>query len=156
VTLPTGEGVARQAVLVPGTKTGDARVVSLNAEAVRVLRAWRKVQAEERLAIGAGYADHGLIFCRVHGRPYAPELFSRQFERRIRKPDLDGVQKIRLHDLRHTWATLALEAGVDIAVVSKQLGHSSPTVTWNTYTHVRQAMTTNAAERVAEVLFGAS
>ncbi len=64
-------------------------------------------------------------------------------------------QTIRLHDLRHTWATLALEAGVDVAVVSKRLGHSSPVVTWQTYQHVRQGMQTDAAERVAGLIFGA-
>jgi integrase len=49
-------------------------------------------------------------------------------------------------DLRHTWATLALEAGADVAVVSKRLGHSSPVITWNTYQPVRQGVQTDAAE----------
>ncbi|MGH9249172.1 MAG: tyrosine-type recombinase/integrase, partial [Acidimicrobiales bacterium] len=55
---------------------------------------------------------------------------------------------------RHTWATLALEAGVDVAVVSKQLGHASPTITWGVYQHVRKGMRANAAETVADLIFG--
>ena len=62
-----------------------------------------------------------------------------------------------------TWSTssggslrLALEAGVDVAVVSKQLGHSSPMVTWTTYQHVRKGMQTDAAERVASAIFDRS
>ena len=56
--------------------------------------------------------------------------------------------------MRHTWATLALEAGVDVAVVSKRLGHSSPVITWQTYQHLSQGMQTDAAERVADAIFG--
>lgn len=52
------------------------------------------------------------------------------------------------HDLRHTWATLALVAGVDVKIVSERLGHSSPMITWQTYQHAIGGMQTDAAERV--------
>jgi integrase len=51
-------------------------------------------------------------------------------------------------------ATLALEAGVDVTVVSKQLGHASPTITWDVYQHVRKGMRANAADTVADLIFG--
>lgn len=90
----------------------------------------------------------------LDGRPFHPEAFSKTFDRRLRLAAFADLPTIRLHDLRHTWATLALEAGVDIAVVSKRLGHSSPVITWQTYQHVRKGMQSDAAERVANAIFG--
>lgn len=55
--------------------------------------------------------------------------------------------------MRHTWATLALLAGVDVRIVSERLGHSSPMVTWQTYQHVIQGMQADAADRVAALVF---
>jgi integrase len=139
---------------VPGTKGGDARVIELDTHTVATLKAWRKAQAAERLLLGAGYEDNGLVFPRHDGRPFHPGRFTRAFDRRVRQQPFAHLPTIRLHDLRHTWATLALEAGVDVAVVSKRLGHSSPVVTWGTYQHVRQRLQTDAAERVAASIFG--
>jgi integrase len=64
------------------------------------------------------------------------------------------LPRIRLHDLRHTWATLALIAGVDIRMVSERLGHSSILVTSQTYQHVRKGMQAGAAQKVADLIFG--
>jgi integrase len=58
------------------------------------------------------------------------------------------------HDLRHTRATLALAAGVDVAIVSRRLGHGSPSTTCATYRHVVAGMQTDAAEKVAALIFG--
>lgn len=154
VPLPKAGGVGREGRIVQGTKGGDARVIELDQRTVTMLKAWRKLQAAERLSLGAGYADHGLVFPRHDGRPQHPEAFSKTFDRRLRQEAFADLPTIRLHDLRHTWATLALEAGVDVAVVSKRLGHSSPVVTWSTYQHVRKHMQTDAAERVAASIFG--
>ena len=78
------------------------------------------------------------------------------FDRTVtRSPYCDELPRIRLHDLRHTWATLALVAGVDVRIVSERLGHSSPLVTWQTYQHVIQGMQADAADRVAALVFGA-
>lgn len=156
IPLPKANGVGREARIVSGTKGGDARVIQLDRHTVDALRSWRKVQASERLLLGEGFQDNGLIFPTPDGRPQHPEAFSKTFDRRVRQPTFSDLPTIRLHDLRHTWATLALEAGVDVAVVSKRLGHSSPIVTWGTYQHVRQGMQTDAAERVAAAIFGTS
>ena len=86
------------------------------------------------------------MFPRPDVRPFHPEAFSKTFVRRLRKEAFADLPTIRLHDLRHTWATLALEAGVYVAVVSKQLGHASPTITWSVYQHVQG----NAGERCRE------
>lgn len=154
IPLPKAGGVGREGRIVPGTKGGDARVIELDRRTVTMLRTWRKAQAAERLALGVDYDDHGLVFPRPDGRPFHPEAFSKTFDRRVRQAGFADLPTIRLHDLRHTWATLALEAGVDVAVVSKRLGHSAPVITWQTYQHVRKGMQTDAAERVADAIFG--
>ncbi len=108
-------------------------------------------ESEERLAVGTGWHEGDFVFTLPDGRPYHPERFSREFDRRVERHRLP---RIRLHDLRHTCATVALAAGVDAKVVSERLGHTSPTVTWSTYQHVTPAMATDAAERVAALIFG--
>ena len=138
----------------PRTKSDKPRVIELDSETVAELRRWRADQARERLLLGEDYHDHGLVFCFADGRPYNPERFSREFDRRLARPPFrDALPKIRLHDLRHTWATLALVAGVDVKIVSERLGHSSPMITWQTYQHVIVGMQTDAAERVASLIF---
>lgn len=72
----------------------------------------------------------------------------------MRQSRFAELPTIRLHDLRHTWATLA--AGVDVAIVSKRLGHGSPATTWQTYQHVVSGMQADAAEKVAALIFGTS
>jgi integrase len=65
-----------------------------------------------------------------------------------------GVPKIRLYDLRHTYATLALQARVHPKVVQERLGHSSISVTLDTYSHAVPAIESEAAERVASLFIG--
>ncbi len=137
--------------IAPSTKTGRGRRVDLDQRTVGVLRTHKAAQAEERLLMGAGYRDHGLVFALPDGRPYNPEYVSREFSRRVART---SVPRIRLHDLRHTWASLALAEGVDVKVVSERLGHSSTTITRDIYQHVTPAMASEAAEKVASVIFG--
>jgi integrase len=151
LTKPSGRG--REGRIVPRTKSERPRVIELDGPTIAALRSWRAQQARERLMIGDGYEDHGLVFCRPTGRPYHPEAFSKAFDRKVRHAAFADLPTIRLHDLRHTWATLALVAGVDVKIVSERLGHASPLITWQTYQHVIMGMQTDAAERVAALIF---
>jgi hypothetical protein len=126
------------------TKTGKSRSIELDARTIATLRAWKARQLRERLLMGVGYNDEGYVFTHPDGQPYHPKRFSREFDRAIARYGLD---RVRLHDLRHTWATLALEAGVHPKIVSEHLDHSSTTITLDTYSHVTQAMASDAAER---------
>ena len=128
--------------------------MELDAATVGLLRTWRARQAEERLLVGAAYDDHDLVFCRPDGQPYHPEAFSKTFARRLTQAAFVELPTVRLHDLRHSWATLALVAGVDVKIVSERLGHASPLITWQTYQHVIKGMQSDAAERVAALIFG--
>ena len=72
----------------------------------------------------------------------------------FRKVLMAGLPKLRFHDLRHTFATLALQNGVDVKTVSGMLGHFSAGFTLDTYAHVTTAAQKKAAETMGEVLAG--
>jgi integrase len=122
------------------------RSVALDQNTVAVLREWRVRQAEERLAAGPAWEDTGYVFTREDGRYVHPDTFSYWFERHLRRHKL---RQIRFHDLRHTHASLALQAGVSAKVVCDRLGHSSVAFTLDVYSHVVPALQEDAAERVA-------
>ena len=100
---------------------------------VHALRSSRKAQRQERLQLGAAWQDSGFVFVREDGAPYHPERLIVMFKRLSRAA---GLPVIRLHDLRHTAATLALAAGVHPKIVQERLGHSSINITLDTYSHV--------------------
>jgi len=135
----------------PKTHKGR-RTVPLASQTVAALKAHRAQQTSEKLAIGPGnYHDHDLVFAAADGAPLDPESVSLVFDRRVRK---SGLPRIRLHDLRHTWATLALQAGVPVKVVSEILGHASVSITYDVYSHVIPSMAEDAAAKVAALVFG--
>lgn len=126
------------------------RSVALDAGSVAVLRRWRAQQAQERLVAGAAWQDTGLVFTREDGRHLHPDTFCVWFGKHLQRA---GLRRIRFHDLRHTHASLALQAGVSAKVVSDRLGHSSVAFTLDVYSHVVPALQEAAAESVA-ALFG--
>jgi integrase len=133
----------------PKTEHGR-RNVELDPGTVTALREHRKRQLEERLAWGPAYWDEpDLVFRRENGEPLWPRTFSRAFEQHIREA---GLPVIRLHDLRHTHATLALHAGVHPKVVSERLGHSTVAITLDIYSHAVPAMQADAAAKVAALV----
>ncbi len=140
---------------LPKTKRGH--MVLLDPGTVGMLRRWRPRQAEEKLLVGAGYRDEDFVFCHPDGSVYDPDRFSREFLRKQVQynrahPD-EPLPRLVLHGLRHTWATLALNEGIDIQIVSERLNHSSTHVTREIYTHVTPPMQSDAAERVAARIF---
>lgn len=132
----------------PKTAKGR-RLVALDEACVTALRAHRARQLGERLALGAGYADSDLVVCTVTGEPLHPKTFSYYFRRAARRT---GLPPIRLHDLRHTHATLALRAGVHPRVVQERLGHANVSITLDTYSHVDLDMQAAAARQVAALV----
>ncbi len=132
-------------------KSHGARVIDLDAQTVSQLRAHRWRQDEERAEWGVDYQDHDLIAAKENGEPIHPHTFSQAFERLNEK---HGLRKIRLHDLRHTHATLALKAGVPVKVISERLGHESPAFTLKQYAHVIPGMQAEAAAQIACLVDG--
>lgn len=134
----------------PKTAKGR-RSVALDAATVDTLRAHRKQQLEERVAWGPDWQETGLVFTREDGSEIHPERFTSWFEQLSRDA---GLPRIRLHDLRHSYATAALGAGIPAKVVSERLGHASIAITLDTYSHVLPALQEDAASVVASVILG--
>ncbi len=133
----------------PKTDKGR-RSISLDPATVAVLRSHRQRQTNERLLMGTAYQDQDLVFTRPDGRPIHPEYVSRRFSRLVAGSELP---RIRLHDLRHTHATMALVAGVATLVVSERLGHSAISVTSDIYQQVLPSLEEEAAVKVAALVF---
>lgn len=126
----TGKGLV---IVRPKSRAGR-RVISLPGPLVDALRAHRAAQAEERLAAGSLWRnEHGLVFIQLTGRPVDP---SRDYQDWQQLLVAAGVRKPRLHDARHTAASLLLAQGVPARVVMEMLGHSQITLTLGTYSHV--------------------
>lgn len=134
----------------PKTDAGR-RSVPLDASLVAMLKSHKARQAAERLAAGPAYTDLGYVAADELGEPYHPEHFSTRFETLIEKA---GQRAVRLHDTRHTAASLMLGAGVPVKVVSEMLGHSSPTITLNIYQHTVPSMAKEAGEALSASLLG--
>lgn len=89
------------------------------------------------------------MVCAEDGGPIHPQSFSQAFDRAAARA---GLRKIRLHDLRHTHATIAVKAGVPLKVISERLGHESPAFTLRQYAHVVPGMQAEAAALIAAAL----
>ena len=133
----------------PKTASGEARRVDLGDRGIGVLLAHELNQAEHRAALGDGYTDHDLVFARPNGNPLAPEQVSKTFATIVRD---SGLRRVRIHDLRHGRASTLLAAGADLAVVSKMLGHSSLTLTADTYSHLLNGVGRQAANAADALL----
>ncbi len=134
-----------------GEPKSDAggRTVTLDAATVRTLESWRKKQVAERLVWDGTWIRSGRIFTHEDGSELHPAEVTKHFNRLVERA---GLPPIRLHDLRHGSATLALDAGVDIKVVQDELGHASSTLTRDTYTSVSPRLAREAAEKTASMV----
>lgn len=131
----------------PKTARGR-RNVALDVTTRDALREHRDPQIRERESVE--YVDHDLVFAHEDGTALNPEAFSDAFRRQVKRA---GLPPIRLHDLRHTHATLALSAGVHPKVVSERLGHASVAFTLDQYSHAIPALQETAADLVASLVF---
>jgi integrase len=144
----------RHTVLISTPKTASGRrTVTLDTGTVAALREHRARQAAERLLMGAGWTDNDLVFCHPDGTMVHPERFSRGFLEAVERI---GLPRIRLHDLRHGWATLALQKGIHPKVVQERLGHANIAITLDTYSHVTAGLHEEAAEDVAAMFLPVS
>ena len=89
------------------------------------------------------------MFARPDGSPVHPDLISQTFQRFM---DQSELPRIRLHDLRHTHASLGLQAGVPVKVISERLGHADVAFTMNTYAHIMPGMQAQAAADIAALV----
>ena len=95
------------------------------------------------------FEDHGLVFCLENGKPLHPDAVTSRLRLLARKLDLPWV---KVHGLRHTYATLLLKAGVHPKVVQERLGHGSISITMDTYSHAIPSMQSEAADLGAALI----
>jgi integrase len=141
--------VDHQPFAKPVKTNRSRRVLDLDSPTIGVLRRWRREQLEQRLLMGEGWQDTGLVFTMPDGRGWHPDVISRAWARLVRA---DDFVPIRFHDLRHTHASHLLAAGVNVKVVSERLGHASVAFTLDQYAHVMPGQQADAAAAVSALV----
>ena len=131
-------------VVLPPKTERSRRTVPLPPTLAEMLRRHRAEQNERRLLSGPAWHVGDYVFDRGDGQPLDPDTFSKSFRAAARRVGLDGV---RLHDLRHAFASMLVSAGTNVRVVSDLLGHATVGFTLGVYTHPSEQ---EAAAAVAE------
>jgi len=156
VDLDSARITIRQALLAVGSevyvsspKSYRGRTVDLDQGTVKQLVAHRERQLRDKVAFYGDWEDSGYVFTKRDGSPLNPRTLSQAFVWLVENSDLP---RIRLHDLRHTHASIAVKAGVPIGVVSERLGHASPEFTLHRYSHVMPGMQREAADTIARAV----
>nr|WP_238525012.1 tyrosine-type recombinase/integrase [Caldicellulosiruptor owensensis] len=128
------------------------RIVALTDNLVEILKEEKKRQLENKLKFGQNYDTtyDGFISVWEDGRFKVPDYVSKKFSKILSKQN--EIKKIRFHDLRHTHATLLLQAGVNMKVISDRLGHSQISITMDLYSHVNLDMQREAIEKLEQRL----
>lgn len=111
------------------------RTVTLDAPTVAKLKSWKNQQSKEALAFPGEYNALNMVFTNEHGQPYSPDVISQRFKRDVKAA---GVSDSSLHKFRHLHASLLLELDEGLKVVADRLGHSTITLTANTYGHISE------------------
>jgi integrase len=131
-------------------KNGKGRSLKCSQKATEALRSHRTRQNEERLRLGSLWQDNGLVFPTTTGTTMScTNLLGRHFKPLLKSADLPAI---RLHDLRHTCATILLMAGKHPKYVQELLGHANISITLDTYSHVIEGMDGGLADAMDEAL----
>lgn len=128
------------------------RTIALPPQLAVALKAHRAAQLQERMTAGSAWHDGGFVWCQPNGRPIGAHADWDEWKALLKEAN---VRDARVHDARHTAATLLLAQGVDQRVVMEILGHSQVSMTAK-YAHVLPQVMTDAADRIGQALWGPS
>jgi integrase len=132
------------------TKTAKGRrMIALSPSLALVLKEHREKQRLERIMVGRPFKEDDFVFCTPEGRPLLPDTISNVWRKMVKRA---GLKHFRLHDARHTHASLLLKQGVHPKVVQERLGHATISTTLDLYSHVAPGLQAAAAARFDEVL----
>lgn len=135
-----------------GGKTKNAdQTISIDRATASALRRWRDIQNREREFFGSDYYPGDYVFTRQDGHPPHPDTIRQRFDRLAAAA---GLTRITFHDLRHTYATAALRAGLNPKVISERIGHADVAFFLQTYAHVLRNDDRDVAEQAAAFLIG--
>lgn len=132
----------------PKTRKG-ARRVPLSADVLQVLAQHKVRQDDRRQLLGGAWCDQDLVFTSEVGTPIDPDNLKRA---RYDLADLAGVPRVRLHDLRHLYASLMIKRGFDANQLAERLGHARPSFTLDVYTHLFEEQKQAAAVSLMDLL----
>jgi integrase len=140
----------REVVISEPKTVKGRRVIALDPGTIEVLKAQAARQLDEQNDWDDLWIESRLVFTAENGAALDPESVTRYFRQAVKRSMLPNI---RLHDLRHTHATLALQAGIHPKVVSERLGHATVSITLDTYSHAIPAMQEEAAALIADLVF---
>ncbi|MGH4050001.1 MAG: tyrosine-type recombinase/integrase [Clostridium sp.] len=128
----------------------SCRTLELSEGIITLLKEHNLAQKENRIKLGSAYGTNDLVCCYPDGNIYEPKNFSKKFAWFLKSK---GLKHIRLHDLRHSNATLMLTYGIPAKVASERLGHSSISITLDLYSHVTANMQKDVADKIENGIF---
>jgi integrase len=137
------------------TESSQNRVIAVPGEVLQALKEHKNIKKEEYKVLG--YDENrikkemidGLVFTNESGKLLQPRNFLRNFKGALKKA---GLNTLRFHDMRHTFALLSLQQGVDIKTLQSDLGHESIETTLDRYGHVNEEMKRSASDKRSELL----
>ena len=135
-------------IKAPGSEAG-IRDIAIGDEVLDEPREARAQYMMDAFTYSTGFQNLGFVVRQADGSPYKPDSMTQKWARFLEE---SGLPKIRLHDLRHSNATVLIQAGVNPRVVQQRPGHSDVSITLNTYTHVLPEMDAAAAEKIDTIL----
>ena len=136
-------------VFLDETKNGKNRTVPISFSVIKVLRQQKTQQAEWKLAAGKAWKnDHNLVFTDEMGNHLKHDTVYRHFKRLVKKI---GMEETRFHDLRHSCAIMALQAGCSVKSVQESLGHFSSAFTMDVYGAVSNTMKQDTRDKMEQV-----
>jgi integrase len=138
-------------VLVPPKSASGRRTIVLGETAVAALRAHKARQAAERLASGSAWRERGLVFVRADGEALSASVVTHAFQSHLAAA---GLPRMPFHSLRHTAASLMVEATGDLKMAQAVLGHATIGLTADTYTHIQDSQLRRAASALDAVVGG--
>ena len=176
VTTHNSNGNKTEIILDTPKAENSFRIIPLIDEMIKELKAHKKIQNKEKQASGLAYSDKNFLFCNAIGEPYDQKTFKNYYNKILAECGLletrprtirDKIKKglktkpkpkgstpnVTFHTLRHTFATRAIEQGMDVLVLSKILGHSDPSTTLNKYGHALPNHKKDNMEKIRELYF---